>query len=76
MVLQTYYEKYRETLIRNRHKHYHENKEAVKEYSRDRYNNNPEYRARKLLKMKEYRDRKKLEKAQLSNNSTVNLISV
>lgn len=41
------------------------NKEEINNRARDRFNNNPEYRQKKLDAMKRYREKKKKQKAQL-----------
>ena len=77
MSQQTNYQKYKATIIRatgiwaknnpekmreNSNRYYQKNKEKCKQVRRDRYNNNPEYKARKLQKMRERYYKRKEEK--------------
>jgi len=60
--LSSHYEKYRTCIRLSQKKYYDNNVDKLKEGARNYYKNNTEYRDRKIIKMREYRDRKRQER--------------
>lgn len=66
----TNYEKYRESIIRSTLKYRSNHRQEYNDYQRNRYNNNPEAREKKLVLMRAYnvkRKRKQKENDEESN---------
>ena len=55
----TNYQKYRESIIRSTLKYRENHKQEYNDYQRNRYNNNPEAREKKLVLMRAYNAKRK-----------------
>ena len=64
---QIMYKKYRHHYIASRKKFYNKNKEVIKSLAREKYNNDPDYRNKKIEQMALYRAKKKAERLEKKN---------